>query len=164
MTVSVRKVPPSTGRSGLIRSLKARRLPDTAWAKPQFTGPRVCGDEPARSTALRVAYMIDQSLNIEPKLEAMLRSVLNCQTAYAKALLVDYAALRAAQQDGDVLAGHSILMDAFQTDVRPLVCQVRVEMGVPVDPIAALKADSYRITIVEERGTARSTGSGYPGA
>lgn len=37
----------------------------------------------------RVAYTIDQSHNIEPKLEAMLQSVINCQVAYAKALLVE---------------------------------------------------------------------------
>src|SRR5579875_2306120 len=34
----------------------------------------------------RVAYMIDQSHNIEPKIEAMIQSVLNVQTAYVKAM------------------------------------------------------------------------------
>ena len=51
----------------------------------------------AGAAAADVAYMIDQSHNLEPKLEAMLVSVLNCQTAYAKALIVDYESLRARQ-------------------------------------------------------------------
>ena len=48
----------------------------------------------AGDLAKDVAYMIDQSHNIEPKIEAMLQSILNCQSAYAKALLVDYKALQ----------------------------------------------------------------------
>ena len=36
-----------------------------------------------------VAFMIDQSHNIEGKIGAMIQSVSNIQTAYAKALLVD---------------------------------------------------------------------------
>ena len=37
----------------------------------------------------QVAFMIDQSHNIEGKIDAMIQSVLNIQSAYAKALLVD---------------------------------------------------------------------------
>jgi len=118
----------------------------------------------AGSLADNVAYMIDQSHNIEPKLEAMLHSVLNCQVAYAKALLVDRAALRAAQQAGDVLEAHRVLVDAFETDVRPLLAQVRTEMDVPVEPLAALRADDYPRKVAEERGSADAAGSGYPDA
>jgi L-rhamnose isomerase/sugar isomerase len=117
----------------------------------------------AGALANNVAYMIDQSHNIEPKLEAMLQSVLNCQVAYAKALLVDWAALREAQQAGDVLGAQRVLVDAFQTDVRPLLAEVRSEMGVPVDPIAALRADEYPKRITRERGTSGGSDSGYPG-
>lgn len=118
----------------------------------------------AGDTARHVAYMIDQSHNIEPKLEAMLLSILNCQTALAKALIVDYAALSAAQQAGDVLGSHQILVDAFQTDVRPLLRQVRREMDVPAEPMAALRADAYVAKVQAERGTGSSSSSGYPGA
>lgn len=117
----------------------------------------------AGALAERVAYMIDQSHNIEPKLEAMLQSVLNCQTAYAKALLIDRRALLEAQQAGDVLAAHRVLMDAFQIDVRPLLAEVRAEMDVPVDPIAALRADSYPTQIATERGRGSGSSGGYPG-
>lgn len=108
-----------------------------------------------------VAYMIDQSHNIEPKLEAMLQSVLNCQAAYAKALIVDTPALREAQNSGNVLGAHRILTDAFETDVRPLLEVIRTEMDVPSDPIAAYLGDDYATHIANERGTA-SAGGGYP--
>ncbi len=116
----------------------------------------------AGELAQNVAYMIDQSHNIEPKLEAMLLSVLNCQTAYARALIVNYAKLHALQAAGDVLGAHAVLVDAFDTDVRPLLMQVRDEMGVPVDPIAAYRADNYAAHVAAERGTV-AAGGGYPG-
>ncbi len=69
----------------------------------------------------RIAYMIDQSHNIEPKIEAMIQSILNAQSAYTKALLVDRVALREAQEVGDVLGAYRVLQAAFETDVRPLL-------------------------------------------
>jgi L-rhamnose isomerase/sugar isomerase len=115
----------------------------------------------AGDRASDVAYMIDQSHNVEPKLEAMLQSVINCQTAYAKALIVDYKQLRQRQQEGDVLGAHRVLLDAFESDVRPLLAQVRAEMGVPMDPIAAYRADNYVQRVAQERGKAEG-GGGYP--
>ena len=76
-----------------------------------------------------VRLTIDQSHNIEPKIEAMIQSVMNLQEAYAKALLVDRAALERAQLAGDVLAANRMLLDAFATDVRPLCAKVRVDLG-----------------------------------
>ena len=110
-----------------------------------------------------VDYMIDQSHNIEPKLEAMLVSVLNCQTAYAKALIVNYPLLRRRQQDGDVLGAHRVMVDAFETDVRPLLMQVREEMDVPTDPFAAYRSDNYAQRVAEARGVAEGGSGGYPG-
>ena len=115
----------------------------------------------AGSSADNMAYMIDQSHSIEPKLEAMIYSIINCQTAYAKALLVDYDALKNAQLAGDVLGANRILVQAFETDVRPLLSEVREEMGIHPDPIEALKNDDYAFNIAEERGTVVS-GGGYP--
>lgn len=117
----------------------------------------------AGDKAADVAYMIDQSHNIEPKLEAMLVSVLNCQTAYAKALIVNYPLLRQRQADGDVLGAHRVLVDAFETDVRPLLAQVRVEMGRQPDPLAAYRADDYARKAAAARGTVAVSGGGYPG-
>jgi len=113
----------------------------------------------AGETANDVAFMIDQSHNIEPKLEAMILSILNCQTAYVKALIVDFQMLRERQKAGDVLGAHRVLMDAFETDVRPLLAQVRVEMGLQPDPLLAYRADNYAQKVAEERGLAAVSGS-----
>lgn len=88
----------------------------------------------------QVAYMIDQSHNIEPKIEAMVLSVMNCQTAYAKALLVPYDSLSQLQIEGDVLSAHRILAETFSTDVRPLIERVRLELGCPTDPFEACRS------------------------
>lgn len=108
-----------------------------------------------------VAYMVDQSHVIEPKIEAMVQSVFNIQTAYAKALIIDRACLSEKQAQHDVLGAHRVLTDAFETDVRPLLAQVRVEMGLHPDPVAALRESGYEKKIGEERGVSEG-GGGYP--
>jgi L-rhamnose isomerase/sugar isomerase len=94
---------------------------------------------------------IDQSHNVEQKIEAMVRSVVNLQESYAKALLVDASALGQAQLAGDVLGGHEILLDAFNTDVRPLTAQVRSTLGAAADPIAELRRSGYLQRRIAER-------------
>lgn len=126
----------------------------------ELTDAAQSNDEPARATAERVAYMIDQSHNVEGKMASMILSVLNCQEAYAKALIVPRAKWQEAQASGDVIAAHEILNDAFRTDVRPLLMQVREEMGVPTDPLAVYRASDYEAKIATERGTAQQAG-GY---
>jgi L-rhamnose isomerase/sugar isomerase len=86
---------------------------------------------------------IDQSHNVEPKLEAMVRSVMNLQDSYARSLIVDRPALIEAQHAGDVLRGHELLLDAFNTDVRPLCAKVRTALGAAEDPIAQLRGSGY---------------------
>src|ERR1700734_1937220 len=120
----------------------------------------------ARSAAVRttgpgIAFMLDQCHNIEPKIPAQIRSVMNVQEAVAKALLVDTEALAAAQLAGDVLAAKAALMDAYNTDVRPLLAEVREETGLAPDPVAAYLASGYGEKIVAERvgGTAAGWGA-----
>jgi len=109
-------------------------------------------DDPVvAATARAVAYMIDQSHNVEQKIPAMLLSVMNCQAAYAKALLVDRAALRRAQEAGDVVTAHRTLVAAFETDVRPLLAHVREGLGGATDPLDAYAADGYQERIERER-------------
>ena len=115
------------------------------------------------ANAGRIAYMIDQSHNIEPKIEAMIQSVVNVQTAYAKALLVDRSALREAQEAGDVLQAYRVLQEAFETDVRPLLAEFRVRQGCDPDPITAFRASGYAERVASERA-ASALSSGYPGA
>ena len=121
-------------------------------------------NERVSTCARSIAYMIDQSHNVEPKLEAMLQSVLNCQVAHAKALVVDRQALAARRAAQDVLGAYRALADAYETDVRPLLAQVRVEMGLHPDPIAAYQASDYPAQVAQERGSAAGSGGGYPGA
>lgn len=104
--------------------------------------------------ARTVHLMLDQSHTIEGKIEAVLVSVDNVQTAYAKALLVDRAALAERQRAGDVLGAHRVLQEAYATDVRPLLASVREEMGVPPDPVAAFRAGGYAERLARERSTA----------
>ncbi len=108
-----------------------------------------------------IAFMLDQCHNIEPKIPAQIRSVMNVQEAVAKALLVDAEELRAAQLAGDVLAANAALMDAYNTDVRPLLAGLREEMGLAPDPVKAYLASGYGEKIVAERvgGTAAGWGA-----
>ncbi len=106
----------------------------------------------ASDSAKDVAYMLDQNHNVEGKLQAVLISIQNCQSAYAKALLVDYDTLHQRQLQGDVLGAHRLLVDAYETDVRPLLAQVRLEQGLPADPIAFFRSDDYERRIAEARG------------
>lgn len=102
----------------------------------------------------QVAFMIDQSHNVEGKIDAMIQSVMNIQTAYAKALVVDSERLTAAQQEGDVLGAHRILFEAFETDVRPLLTRLREAIGVDPDPVEAFRRGGYADRLARERGTA----------
>jgi L-rhamnose isomerase/sugar isomerase len=108
-----------------------------------------------------VNFMLDQCHNIEDKIPGQIRSVLNVEQALAKALLVDREALKAAQQAGDVLGAHAVLMDAYETDVRPVLADRREARGLPRDPMAAYLASGYQQRIAEERagGTQASWGS-----
>ena len=106
---------------------------------------------PADGAGPGVAFMLDQCHNIEPKIPAQIRSVMNVQEAVGKALLVDTAALRAAQLAGDVLGANAVLMDAYNTDVRPLLAELRAQQGLAPDPVAAYLASGYGEKIVSER-------------
>lgn len=106
-----------------------------------------------RKASDNIAYMIDQSHNIERKIPAMLRSVLNVQTQYAKALLINLEEVRAAQDNQDVLGAEDAVRKAFEFDVTPLLQAVREEIGVPVDPMKAYLASGY-----DEKINARGKG------
>jgi len=124
----------------------------------------VAGDmDPA--VDMNVAYMIDESINIKPKIASMIQSVVNVQEAYARALIVDRAKLKEAQLSGDVVTAEETLLDAYRTDVRPLLAAVRVEMGLDPNPLAAYQASGYYQKICAERqAVSGSGGGGYQGA
>ncbi|MZF87290.1 L-rhamnose isomerase [Streptomyces sp. SID5643] len=107
-----------------------------------------------------VAFMLDQCHNIEAKIPAIIRSVMNVQEATAKALLIDRVALADAQAAGDVLGANAVIMDAYNTDVRPLLAEVRGEMGLDANPIAAYQASGWAEKIVAERVGGQQAGWG----
>ena len=115
----------------------------------------------ALSPEAGIAFMLDQCHNIEPKIPAILRSVMNVQEATAKALLVDHEELRTAQANGDVLGANAVLMDAYNTDVRPLLRDLREDLGIDPDPIAAYHRSGYAERVRAERvgGTAAGWGA-----
>ncbi len=108
-------------------------------------------DPVARANAADLVYMLDQCHNIETKLPAVIRSVMNLQEAFGKALLVDQTALEAAQAAGNVLEANAVLKDSYDTDVRPLLATARAAAGLPEDPYRAFLASGELERRIEER-------------
>lgn len=107
-----------------------------------------------------VAFMLDQCHNIEDKIPGQIRSVLNVQEMTAKVLLVDMNALDAAEKSGDVLGASAILMDAYNTDVRPALATWRESRGLPAEPFDAYRASGHFEKISAERVGGQQMGWG----
>ncbi|ADP81908.1 L-rhamnose isomerase [Pseudofrankia inefficax] len=107
-----------------------------------------------------ITFMLDQCHNIEPKIPGQIRSVMNVQEATAKALLVDVDALGAAQRAGDILGANAVLMDAYNTDVRPLLAELRQSQGLDPDPMGAYARSGYAERIVADRTGGQQAGWG----
>tara|TARA_B110000093_G_scaffold51962_1_gene55906 strand:- start:1630 stop:2910 length:1281 start_codon:yes stop_codon:yes gene_type:complete len=99
-----------------------------------------------------LAWMIDASHNIKDPLEDLIQSLEAIQESYAKALLVDQDALKAAQQENDVVKCQEILQEAYRTDVRPLLEKARLNAGGAISPIKAYRALDLRNHLIGERG------------
>jgi len=108
----------------------------------------------------RVAFMLDQCHNIEPKIAGQIRSVMNVQEATAKVLCVDSDALARAQQAGDVLGANAVFMDAYNTDVRNMVAESRTAMGLDPDPLGAHRRSGYFEAVCAERAHGAQAGWG----
>jgi L-rhamnose isomerase/sugar isomerase len=107
-----------------------------------------------------VAFMLDQCHNIEDKIPGQIRSVLNVQEMTAKVLLVDMGALDQAEVDGDVLLANQLLMDAYNTDVRPALADWRESRGLPREPFTAYRASGELEKIAAERVGGQQMGWG----
>jgi L-rhamnose isomerase/sugar isomerase len=107
-----------------------------------------------------VSYVLDQCHNIEAKIPGQIRSIMNVQEAVAKAVLVDQDALKKAQLAGDVLAGHEVLMDAYNTDVRGLLREWRSDKGIDPEPMKAYAASGYAKKIATDRVGGNQAGWG----
>jgi L-rhamnose isomerase/sugar isomerase len=110
-------------------------------------------DAAADGLSTDITYMLDQSHNIEPSIEGIIYSVMNIQTAYVKALILDRKGLKKAQEDNDVVLCNRIVMDAFHADVEPLIAAARAEMGLSdTDPLRNYRNGGWAKKIEEERG------------
>ena len=110
--------------------------------------------------------MIDESVNIKPKIESMIQSVMNVQEAYARALVIDRKTLAEAQRSGDVVLAEETLL-ARLPHRRDARCwpQVRVEMGLAPDPLAAYRASGYYEKVLRRApGWPAGGYRAYPGA
>ncbi len=118
-------------------------------------------DATARGAAeFALAYMIDQSHNVTDPIESLLSSAVSIQRAYAQALLVDRAALAEAQARNDALGAHNILKAAFNTDVSPLLAEVRRLSGGAIAPLKTYRASQYRHYKASERPAAAVAAAG----
>jgi L-rhamnose isomerase/sugar isomerase len=127
-------------------------------------------DGGVQACAKRVAYMFDQCHTHKPTIEAILQSVLRVQELYAKALLIDRAALAKARATTDIVGIEEILQDAYQADVRPVLRELRQDMGIDPEPLQALRRSGYLHKKAEERQARRAKagpqaatmGAGFP--
>lgn len=99
-----------------------------------------------------VAYMIDASHNVKDPIEDLLMSLENIRIAFAKANLIDFTLLSAAQEAKDVVAAEQILQNAFQSDVRPIVAEARRRSGGALQPLDYFRENQVRQQRVAARG------------
>jgi L-rhamnose isomerase/sugar isomerase len=108
-----------------------------------------------------IAYMVDQSHNLKPKIEAMIQTVTTAQELVARAAIVDHHRLAACQRTGELVDAENCLKDAFATDVRPAIAEWRESRGIPKQPLSAYREGGYQRRIEAERGGRKSAGSSY---
>ena len=97
------------------------------------------------------SYMIDQSHNVTDPIESMLSSAEAIAHCYAKALLVDRAALHEAQQGNDTMMAFQALRRAYTVDVSPIVARARAEAGGAIDVLDAYRTSQWRDRKAQER-------------
>lgn len=103
----------------------------------------------------QIAYMIDQSHNLKPKMEAMIQTVEIAQELYLKACLVDRTKLRNAQRKCDIVTAEEILRGAFFADVKPQIAEWRKANNLPESPLQAYRESGHQERAAKERTAAR---------
>jgi L-rhamnose isomerase / sugar isomerase len=104
-----------------------------------------------RGRAPNIAYMIDQSHNEKPKIEATIQTVVMAQELFAKAAIVDHDALRRAQAANNVVDAELVLKQAFFTDVSPAIAAWRKANKLPADPLAEHRRLGYTKAAAADR-------------
>jgi L-rhamnose isomerase/sugar isomerase len=98
-----------------------------------------------------IAYMVDQSHNLKPKIEETIQTVQAAQELYAKAALVDRKALARHQARGEIVDAENLLKKAFGTDVTPGLLAWREKNKLPADPLLAHRESGYEARAAKER-------------
>ncbi len=117
--------------------------------------------------ATQVAYMFDQCHAYKNTVEATIQSAMAVQEAYAKALLVDRPALAKARATCDVSGAEEILKDAYASDVRPILKDLRESLGIDPEPLQAFRRSGYAQRVIAERSKRHAArlaaaGGGFP--
>jgi L-rhamnose isomerase/sugar isomerase len=99
-----------------------------------------------------ISWMIDASHNTKDPLEDLIQALEAIAIAYAKALLVDRGKLTQCQMSGDTVGAQEIFQDAFQTDVRPLVKEARIQDGGVESPLEYYRTEKIREKLISQRG------------
>jgi L-rhamnose isomerase/sugar isomerase len=90
-----------------------------------------------------IEYMVDQSHNLKPKMEAMIETVTAAQELYVKAALVDHEQLEKHQEAGHIIDAERLLKKAFGTDVSGAIAEWRKGCGLAPDPLMAFRESDY---------------------
>jgi L-rhamnose isomerase/sugar isomerase len=115
-----------------------------------------------RGATADMSFVVDQSHNLKGKIDAMIQTTTMAQSLIARAAIVDYETLVAAQRTSDLVGAEACLQDAFETDVRDVIREWRTARGLPEHPLEAFRSSGYLERITRERATRR--GSSTPAA
>jgi len=102
-------------------------------------------------TRADIAYMVDQSHNLKPKIEEMIQTATFAQELYAKASQVDLEKLARYQSHADLIDAEECLKSAFSTDVRPAIREWRRSKGLAENPLEAFRGSGYLEKAMRER-------------
>ena len=105
-----------------------------------------------------IAYMVAQSHVVKPKIEAMIQTVVMIQEIYARALIVDRETLAEMRDAGDIVGAEEVLVQAYRTDVRPLLEVVREELGVPTNPLETYRRSGHNERLAQKRAHIKVSG------
>jgi L-rhamnose isomerase/sugar isomerase len=95
--------------------------------------------------------MIDQSHNVTDPIESMMSSAEAITACFAKAVLVDRAALHAAQEASDTMMAFQALRRAYNVDVAPILATARLQAGGAIDVLAVYRQSQWRSRKAQER-------------
>jgi L-rhamnose isomerase/sugar isomerase len=102
-------------------------------------------------TKADIAYMVDQSHNLKPKIEEMIQTVTSAQEIFSKAAVVDREQLVRHQASCSLIDAEECLKAAFATDVRPAIEEWRRGRGLAPNPLRAFREGGYLKRAIEQR-------------